>query len=191
MGCSRSLISLVDETSSLISHCGSTGVSEATREQFDSLTQRLRGLRQYPPAQAANTPGLAQCAEAKRLATLLYLENRLLDIGLRQYNDEYRHLVDDTVEATSKLEVSNPATLWPLFVLGNTGYQSETQAQFVVNRLSELEVARKTGSISIARQLLEMKIFTPTVKYIQDNGETVSSNRTFMEQEGSLCISSA
>lgn len=191
MGCSRSLISLVDETSSLVAHCGSNEVRETTVEQFNSLSQRLRDLHQYPPAQAAKTPRLAHCAEAKRLAALLYLENRLLDIGLKQHDDEYCHLVDATIEATSKLGVSNPATLWPLFVLGNAGHQSGTQAQFVVNRLFDLEIARKTGSISLARQLLELKIFTHAVRHGQDGGETVKSGRTFIEEEGVLCISLA
>ncbi|KAE8146981.1 MFS general substrate transporter [Aspergillus avenaceus] len=134
MGCSRRLLSLIDDTTQL-----TTRIIE--------IEWSLHGLAQNVPAHSVARQDLALIAEVKRLAALLYLSERRSLLILSEQTR--RHLVFSIIRIISELPDS-ATLLWPLYVLGHVGLEDEEQRRFILDRLERIEKTRNLGSIKRA-----------------------------------------
>ncbi|KIW16108.1 hypothetical protein PV08_06159 [Exophiala spinifera] len=173
MGCSRELISIVGQISSLARRVQTSTDPSSIIESTEFLTMRndlvsrLRRLRQCVPSSCVDQPLLMQIAEVKRLAAMLYLEERVPRPTDTSSVDNCippprslgrKRLIDCIMSSLRLLPETCAASLWPLFVLGNSRLESEEQRHFVLTRLGQLEDSRKLGSIYHARRLVERYI---------------------------------
>ncbi|KAL6241388.1 hypothetical protein RBB50_011652 [Rhinocladiella similis] len=173
MGCSRELISIVGQISSLARRVQTCVEPTSIIESNEFLTirndlvSRLRRLQQRVPSSCVDQPLLMQIAEVKRLAAMLYLEERVprptdtasVDTCIPPPRSLGRkRLIDCIMSSLRLLPETCAASLWPLFVLGNSRLESEEQRHFVLTRLGQLEDSRKLGSIYHARRLVERYI---------------------------------
>lgn len=171
MGCSRELISIISEISSLAaqSRADNFGHAEITNKRI-SIKNRLSGLQQYPSIHTRDPQHLMQIAEAKRLAATLYLEQRVrIPDDLSTTNSRCvgrKHLIDSIINTLSQLPATSAASLWPLFVLGTSELETEDQRHFVLGRFHQLEKTRKLGNIYHAKRLVEQRIIARSVASI-------------------------
>ncbi|OKL57402.1 hypothetical protein UA08_07322 [Talaromyces atroroseus] len=173
MGCSRELLSIISQISSLAAQFRSNGDQDFASHLAIRrvLVQRLRQLDQYSPAGTQNSAHLLQVAEAKRLAAMLYLEERIpvpeqsSTINIRSMGR--KRLIDSIIDILRVLPATSAASLWPLFVLGNSQLENEGHRHFVLGRLAQLERSRKLGNIYHARRLVERKIIARTLSPIE------------------------
>jgi hypothetical protein len=161
MGCSPELISLVSQVSCLATkmqkHSGNHAdhISEAKRT-FKQITS----LEQTPRHTSGSAETMIKIAEIKRLSALLYFHDRVVSqLPLSRFSLSGPHAVADLQKSIiSSLEVlpsSSGATLWPLFVLGNSKLHDTSQVRFVIDRLAQLEASRYLGSVHHARRRVE------------------------------------
>jgi hypothetical protein len=161
MGCSRELISLVSQVSRLATkmqnHPGSHAqhIIEA-KHTFSQITS----LKQTPRHPSGGAETMVQIAEIKRLSALLYFHDRVVSqLPLSRFSLSGPHAVADLQKSIiSSLELLPPssgATLWPLFVLGNSKLRDTSQVRFVIDRLMRLEASRYLGSVHHARRRVE------------------------------------
>lgn len=127
----------------------------------DDICQHLQSLQQVPPSYAGDARHLIQIAEAKRLAALLHLEERVPVSSSHSMNKaQVIGLIDSIVDVLRSIPTTSAATLWPLFIVGSSTMATSDQRIFVLNRLKQLEDSRKLGSIHHARRLIERKMST-------------------------------
>ncbi|KAL1607857.1 hypothetical protein SLS60_002795 [Paraconiothyrium brasiliense] len=159
MGCSRELISLISQISCLAS---------SARQQNDSVDQtiataahlmdQLSGLHQTLRTGVGHAEIMLRIAEAKRLSAMLYLHDRVMAPYASAPTALAHGLRNAIIEAIQQLPASSGAALWPLFVLGKSNMSSRDQAQFVLDRLHQLEQSRYLGSFHHARRRVERNI---------------------------------
>jgi len=160
MGCSRQLISIIHRISCLAQRIRQNSmfeVDEFLSEKSD-LVRELLSLHQYPASSSNDLDIVQTVAEAKRLAALLYLEEKLRIPGLiDSCNINPTAIIGSLLDLLSGLPLQNAATLWPLFVLGISRFTSQDQLNLVLSRLLWLEKSRPLGSICHARRLIESR----------------------------------
>lgn len=157
-GCSRQLLSIIHRISLLAQGLRQNHIAE--NDDFISaksaLVQELLALQQYPAFGSNDMTVVQTVAEAKRLAALLYLEEKLLVSGYPEPRQiEPTAIVQNLLDLLSGLPLHNAATLWPLFVLGVSRFTSHDQLNVVLSRLLWLEQSRPLGSICHARRLVQ------------------------------------
>ncbi|CAI6336259.1 unnamed protein product [Periconia digitata] len=165
MGCSRGLLDLIHEISTLGSildtRLAVRALTALESTQLDNNRSRLEdalyNLHQYPPRSTPN-PNIAFVAEAKRTTALLYLHHRLPSQSSTTSHPSPRMaiLVDSLIAQLQDLPVT-PTLLWPLFMLGNASPQNEEHRRFVLERLGRILEARNLGSVRLARRLVEKR----------------------------------
>ena len=168
MGCSRELISLISQISHLAG--ASRRLHESPRDLADSATKimdKLTHLQQILRTGLDHAGTMMQIAEVKKLSAMLYLHDRVMvqcsvTSPVFSYN-----LRNEIMRAIQQLPVSSGASLWPLFVLGKSNLDSPSQAQFVLDRLHQLEQSRYLGSFYHARRRVERNIS----KRLTEHGE--------------------
>ncbi|BDD63560.1 hypothetical protein MAP00_008435 [Monascus purpureus] len=152
---------------------------ESYTSASNEIEMSLRFLKQNLPLHSSDRNELKRIAETKRLTALLYLQERLglaadspdddtnipsdpltpgsaemetssSENALLSTRQCKRHLVSLIIKLISTLP--NTATLlWPLFVLGNTGLDSEEHRRFILDRLEHIQKTRNLGSVRRAR----------------------------------------
>ncbi|KAF2679370.1 hypothetical protein K458DRAFT_314478 [Lentithecium fluviatile CBS 122367] len=168
MGCSRGLLDIINQISSISSSFSrirssralTDGEMQCLSESRFKIERALQGVRQHPPASTAN-PTMAAIAETKRTTALLYLYERFDSIS-RSPSDPHlsetlpRHVSHLVKTLISQLEPlpATPTLLWPLFVLGNASPSNEEHRQFVLESLDEILKERNLGSVRLARRLV-------------------------------------
>lgn len=164
MGCSRSLMTLIRQTTTLASKVSqlhrTRELTEFEVEKFsasrDSIEHLLNVLQQQVPPNVVNPDELLKISETKRLSAILYLRDRLQIVSSLQKFTPTTHK-SDLVSAIVSLISSLPnlsTLLWPLFVLGNTELNEENR-HFVLERLTNIQRVRNLGSVRQARILVE------------------------------------
>lgn len=159
MGCSRELISLISQISCL------TGTSRQEVKSVDNIMSeatnlmgRLSSVHQSLRAGVEHAETMLRIAEVKRLSAMLYLHDRVMAPYSNRSSNFAHNLRRAIIEAIQQLPVSSAASLWPLFVLGKSNLNSKDQAQFVLDRLHQLEQSRYLGSFHHARRRVERNI---------------------------------
>lgn len=162
MGCSRELISLISQISFLATRCPTEieqGEPEGLAIMADSLMFELSRVQQTPRAGAKDVENMIQIAEVKRLSAMLYLHDRVITRwAYSPGNPSGKHLQNSIIGVLHHLPVTSGASLWPLFVLGNSPLESTEQVEFVLDRLHQLESSRNLGSVHHARRRVERSI---------------------------------
>lgn len=169
MGCSRGLMTLIRETSTLASKVTSClrsrNLTVAESRTFtmsrDVIERSLYALKQSLPPGIINSSDLVKIAETKRLAAILHLRERLSIIPMVHVStasttaqgDYKADLVISIISLISSLPDSS-TLLWPLFVLGNTQLLEEDR-RFVLERLDNIQRLRNLGSVRQARLMVE------------------------------------
>jgi hypothetical protein len=154
MGCSRRLMALIDEISNL------TDTSDYYQSIGD-ISTALCTLTQTLPAHSSHRADVAQIAETKRLAALLYLIDRASrrvppPAGAGSPLDKLNkhHIVTALIKMLSTLP--DAATLlWPLYILGNAGLENEEHRRFILDRLHRMQRTRNLGSVRRARKAVK------------------------------------
>jgi len=164
MGCSRKLISIIHQICALAASCRAEGgLSPRLLTERLRLKNCLAQLKQYPPPHTSESEHLVMVAEAKRLAAMLYLVDRvpLKEASTPNHSRaSQRSLVDAIIDALKLLPTTSAVSLWPLFVLGNSYLETDEQRHFVLDRLTQIEKRRRLGSVYHARRLVERKILS-------------------------------
>ncbi|GME27160.1 hypothetical protein GTA08_BOTSDO10259 [Neofusicoccum parvum] len=165
MGCSRGLLSLIDQTSATAGHFATMSrhralsVSELgeIRSTWEDLSTRIRSTPQVASHTAMNSANLIRVAESKRTTALLYLHSRLAPFFPPDAIFTPTHKPDLLATLVSQLSVlpTTPTLLWPLFVLGRASPDSEDHRRLVLDRLIEMQRLRNLGSVRLARRLVE------------------------------------
>ncbi|PLB43364.1 MFS general substrate transporter [Aspergillus steynii IBT 23096] len=161
MGCSRRLMSLINDISDM-----ATELSIDTQKEFqpkeedqdlntrtNAIRSALSDLKQTLPTHSADRDDLSKIAEIKRLTALLYLTERLKK-NEQQPTLSKRYLVNTIIRQISSLPDS-ATLLWPLFVLGNSGLENEDHRRFVLDRLGRMQRTRNLGSVRRARMAVK------------------------------------
>ncbi|ETN36914.1 uncharacterized protein HMPREF1541_07901 [Cyphellophora europaea CBS 101466] len=157
MGCSRALISIIQRISCL-SRWINQGIIPADESLYEwaTMLDQLQCLEQHPAHGINDVEAVLAIAEAKRLAALLYLAEKLsAAITVDALDIDTSAIVQTLVSLLAEIPAQNAATLWPLFILGVSRFTSHEQHQFVLMRLLLLEQSRPLGSICHARRLVE------------------------------------
>lgn len=164
MGCSRELISLISQISSLAAELQSRTSHHAEyATKAANLLRQLSSLEQITRCQGGNEESMIQIAEIKRLSAMLYFHDRVLSqlpsviLGSSLPFSLIR-LQDFIITSLQNLSPSSGASLWPLFVLGKSSLHNSGQARFVLDRLAQLEKSRYLGSVYHARRRVERDI---------------------------------
>ena len=159
MGCSRELISLISQTSCLAGESmQQEHLVNSTMNKATQLMNVLSNLQQTLQVGVENTESMLQIAEVKRLSAMLYLHDRVM-ASRSSIAPAFAHsLRDAIIDAIQQLPASSGASLWPLFVLGKSNLDNRDQAQFVLDRLLQLEQSRYLGSFYHARRRVERNI---------------------------------
>ncbi|PWY86785.1 Zn(II)2Cys6 transcription factor [Aspergillus heteromorphus CBS 117.55] len=157
MGCSRRLMSLIDDVSDL-PQPGKLKVSLLGTPSYLKIASSISTLSQTLPRYSEDRADLAQIAEAKRLAALLYLSGRRsprndAEVKLPDRLDK-RHLTSAIINIISVLP-DRATLLWPLYILGHVGLDTEDHRRFVLERLETMQRARNLGSVR--RALMAVK----------------------------------
>lgn len=160
MGCSRELISLISEISHL------AGLLRSDIEDIDhivtkaaTLMNELHYMRQEPRPNFDDTGTMAQIAEVKRLAAMLYLHDSITSqLSPLCPTASPTLLHDAIITALKKLPATSGSSLWPLFVLGKSTLGKAEHVTFVLDRLQQLERSRYLGSVYHARRRIERNI---------------------------------
>jgi predicted house-cleaning noncanonical NTP pyrophosphatase (MazG superfamily) len=164
MGCSRSLMTLIQQTTTLASKVSqlrrTRELTESEVEEFsasrDSTEHLLHVLQQLVPPSVFNPDELLKIAETKRLSAILYLRDRLEIVSSSQPFTPTTYK-SDLVSAIVSLISSLPnlsTLIWPLFVLGNTELNEENR-RFVFERLTNIQRVRNLGSVRQAIIMVE------------------------------------
>lgn len=159
-GCSRQLISIIHRISCLAQRIRQDSFFEDDEflSEKSGLVRELLSLHQYPASGSNDLDVVQTVAEAKRLAALLYLEEKLHVPGFTESCDiNPTAIIQALLDLLSGLPLHNAATLWPLFVLGVSRFTSQDQLNLVLLRLLWLEQSRPLGSICHARRLVESR----------------------------------
>lgn len=164
-GCSRDLLKIVSEISSLASDIkqgADSAVSEAeTLRQLNARGDILeRQLHSWPPSHEAGhaDESLAErslVAEMKRLTALLYLYSRTRHLGP---NDAcIVRLTSRILRLIPQITLRTNTVLWPLFMVATLGVRPESDADraVVLGRLDSLQRTRQLGNVKKARQIIE------------------------------------
>lgn len=173
MGCSRELLSIISQISSLAAQFRSDVDQDSASLLAirGDLVERLRQLKQYSPVGTQNSAHLLQVAEAKRLTAMLYLDERIpvpeqsSTLHLRSMGR--KRLIGSIINTLRVLPATSAASLWPLFILGNSQLENEYHRHFVLCRLAQLERSRRLGNIYHARCLVERSIIARTLSPIE------------------------
>jgi hypothetical protein len=177
MGCSRELISLISQISFLAAQCAveiDRGEPEGLAIMADSLMLELSRVQQIPRTGAENVGSMVQIAEVKRLSAMLYLHDRVTTRWTDSPGNPFgKQLQDSIIAVLHNLPVTSGASLWPLFVLGNSPLEGTEQVEFVLDRLHQLESSRNLGSVHHARRRVERSIMAR----ISGDLSTVSPHR--------------
>jgi hypothetical protein len=176
LGCSRELISLVSQVSWLAAKLQNH--SEHHAEYIIEATRTYRqiiSLEQIPRSLSRNVETMVQIAEIKRLSTLLYFHDRVApQLPSRSFESSSPHAVADLQESMisslQSLSPSSGATLWPLFVLGNSRLRDTRQMRFVLDRLVQLEASRYLGSVYHARRRVKRDLMSRS-RELQSQGD--------------------
>ncbi|KAL4891115.1 fungal-specific transcription factor domain-containing protein [Aspergillus ambiguus] len=156
MGCSRRLMILIDDISNL------TDIPEIHyRRKMDELSNALCTLTQNLPSHSSDRADIAQIAETKRLAALLYLIERADPTHMDNMqgstgpdNLNKHHIISSMLRILTTL--SDAATLlWPLFILGHAGLENEEHRRFILDRLHRMQRTRNLGSVRRARKAVK------------------------------------
>lgn len=157
-GCSRQLLSIIHRISLLAKRMQPNNFCDNDQllSEKSALVQELLSLHQVPASGSNDLNVVQTVAEAKRLAALIYLEEKLPILGFPEPRQiEPTAIVQDLLELLSGLPLHNAATLWPLFVLGVSRFTSHEQLDIVLTRLLCLEQSRPLGSICHARRIVQ------------------------------------
>jgi hypothetical protein len=160
-GCSRQLLSIIHRISCLSQRIRQNGPfdDDGFLREKAALVQELLSLHQYPASGSNDLDVVQTVAEAKRLAALLYLEEKLHVPELTESCDIHPPaIIQALLDLLSGLHLHNAATLWPLFVLGVSRFTSQDQLNLVHLRLLWLEQSRPLGSICHARRFVESRV---------------------------------
>lgn len=166
MGCSRELISLISQISSLaadLQRQSSDHTAHTTKAI--SLLNQLFSLEQIPRQGSLNAGSMVQIAEIKRLSAILYFHDRVLEhLFIPSLASSpvlsVANLQESIITSLQKLPASSGASLWPLFVLGKSSLLKPDHIRFVLDRLVQLEKSRYLGSVYHARRRVERDIRT-------------------------------
>ncbi|KAJ4353271.1 uncharacterized protein N0V89_004998 [Didymosphaeria variabile] len=159
MGCSRELISLISRISCLASSARQQNdAADHTIAAAGHLMDQLAGLHQTLRTGVGHAETMLRIAEAKRLSAMLYLHDRVMAPHTGATTALAHGLRNAIIEAIQQLPASSGAALWPLFILGKSNTSSRDQAQFVLDRLHQLEKSRYLGSFYHARRRVERNI---------------------------------
>ncbi|KAL1620897.1 hypothetical protein SLS54_005827 [Diplodia seriata] len=166
MGCSRGLLSLIDQTSTEASYYSTISRSRAfSNEELDEirliwehLSSAIRAAPQVAsPTSIASEKAdhLVRVANCKRTAALIYLHERFASFLSELNASEAKK--SSIAQLVSQLAVlpATPTLLWPLFILGRASPESEDHRRFVLDRLTEMQRLRNLGSVRLARRLVE------------------------------------
>ncbi|KUJ15078.1 uncharacterized protein LY89DRAFT_686632 [Mollisia scopiformis] len=169
-GVSHELLSLISQISDLAHEKVNIKSSSIQRSMLDKIQYRrdaierqLHNLRQnisaksrgsdhgHPPSQEEIT----SIANAKRLAALLYLHFRL--DGSSPYQPHMARLTSQILELLPKIGVWSNTILWPLYIVGVMGVQSERDEDklVVLERFEDLQQTRQLGNVKRARRIVE------------------------------------
>ncbi|KAK5044428.1 hypothetical protein LTR84_011242 [Exophiala bonariae] len=157
-GCSRQLLSIIHRISSLAQRIrqNTFRANDQLLSEKSALIQELLTLHQVPASGSNDLNVVQTVAEAKRLAALIYLEEKLPVVGFPEPRQiDPTAIVQDLLEVLSGLPLHNAATLWPLFVLGVSRFTTHDQLMIVLSRLLCLEQSRPLGSICHARRIVQ------------------------------------
>lgn len=159
MGCSRELISLISQISCLAGESlRQKNLLSNTMDKGARLMNVLSNLQQTLRVGVERAESMLQIAEVKRLSAMLYLHDRVM-VPCSGIASAFGHnLRDAIIDAIQQLPASSGASLWPLFVLGKSNLDNRDQAQFVLDRLHQLEKSRYLGSFYHARRRVERNI---------------------------------
>lgn len=160
-GCSRQLLSIIHRISCLSQRVrqNSSLADDDFLSEKTALVWELMSLHQYPASGSNDLDVVQTVAEAKRLAALLYLEEKLHVPGLIEpCQIQPPAIVETLLALLSGLPLHNAATLWPLFVLGVSRFTTQDQLNLVLLRLRWLEQSRPLGSICHARSFVESRV---------------------------------
>ncbi|KAL5364845.1 fungal-specific transcription factor domain-containing protein [Aspergillus floccosus] len=156
MGCSRHLMVLIDDISNL-----ADTPETLYHQRINNISAALCTLTQTLPAHSSDRTDVAQIAETKRLAALLYLIERAgrrvppsdcTGSPLEKLNKH--HIVAALIKMLSTLP--DAATLlWQLYILGNAGLENEEHRRFILDRLHCMQRTRNLGSVRRARKAVK------------------------------------
>lgn len=193
MGCSRQLLSIIAQISKLdMTVRGSSHRAETQAAVLkDEISQRLQGLRQTPPNYANDAHYLTQIAEAKRLAAMLHLEERVPIYSPHSLDElQVIVLINSILLVLSSIPTTSAAVLWPLFIVGSSTMATPRQRMSILERLKQLEVSRKLGSIHHARRLLERKMTASSISW-REHGVVALGSELHLPTENEKWISLA
>ncbi|KAK4893419.1 hypothetical protein LTR27_008315 [Elasticomyces elasticus] len=166
-GCSNELLDLISETSEMAESMARLDVSEvqspsasATQlvQQRDILERRLHLLKQLPSAQLTLNPRLDEIlllAETKRLAALIYFYGRV--DGVLPHQHPVNSLTSKFCDLLGRISINTTVLLWPLFIVGTFGIQSEKDEdrKVVLDRLMAMQRTRQLAHVKKARRVIE------------------------------------
>ncbi|KAJ4292360.1 hypothetical protein N0V90_009021 [Kalmusia sp. IMI 367209] len=159
MGCSRELISLISQISCLAGTSRQQNILIGSKAvSATHLMNQLSGLHQTLRTGVEHPETMLRIAEVKRLSAMLYLHDRVMVPHANTSFALAHSLREAIIEAIQELPASSGASLWPLFVLGKSNLSSRDQAEFVLDRLHQLEKSRYLGSFYHARRRVERNI---------------------------------
>ncbi|PGH00990.1 hypothetical protein AJ79_08054 [Helicocarpus griseus UAMH5409] len=192
MGCSRGLMTVINKISELATErskimktrqltSSESSTFNAARDDIEHTLQYLP--QKLPPYAHHQSQYLAEVADLKRLAALLYLRERLGNPNVRtQPNPSLNrnqiapgpveispapcktHLVKMIIDKIRKLPDS-PTLLWPLYLVGNVGLDDEEHRRFVLDRLAGIQKIRNLGSVRRARMVVEYAYRAKDIDY--------------------------
>ncbi|GAO51273.1 hypothetical protein G7K_5379-t1 [Saitoella complicata NRRL Y-17804] len=150
MGCSRELMKLISKISNMASELRrDEGPAEQFAERRNEVGRKLYSLYQWSPEV---NPELDAIAEIKRLSALIYFFARLEMAGPSEPRME--ELTGQVIDMM-RLLPDKATLLWPLFIIGTLGVQSEEDRRFVLDRLENMQRKRDLGSIRKGRKAIE------------------------------------
>lgn len=143
----------------------------------------LSQLQQVLRTGIDHAEAMLQIADVKRLSAMLYLHDRVMAQCSSTSLAFSNNLRDEIIEAIKQLPANSGASLWPLFVLGKSNLDSPSQAQFVLDRLHQLEQSRYLGSFYHARRRVERNILKRLTEHGDILGQSWEDDSTVNENE--------
>ncbi|CZR57838.1 uncharacterized protein PAC_07727 [Phialocephala subalpina] len=131
------------------------------QSQRDTIERRLHNLTQNIPSSSSSSYSsssnseLTNIASCKRLVTLLYLHFRLDSSTPSQ--PHIIRLTSQILSLLPKIGVWSNTILWPLYIVGVMGIQSERDEDklVVLERFEALQRTRQLGNVKRARRVVE------------------------------------
>ncbi|PYH94391.1 hypothetical protein BO71DRAFT_419371 [Aspergillus ellipticus CBS 707.79] len=182
MGCSRRLMSLIDDISHLpLNIMDTSNPNNCHRNPNDidmaakvaEIHSSLKDLTQNTTITSREGKKLANIAETKRVAALVYLIER---VNLTPINSQFKfatsakknRMIATIIRLKSNLP-DTPILLWPLYIIGHARLVDDHQRRFILDRLQLMQRTRNLGSVRRTRTAVKRAFQVFDIKYSLDH----------------------